>query len=188
MNTPPLRPVTTLPETRPGSLLNTARARRASASITARPSGLPISSSPVNSPTSGAGRAAELGECGEHEAVHHQPGLHVGDARAVGDAVADRERPPRGLAIGEHRVAMAHQHDVAARVACRPVPRRRGAQAVAVAGLLRMVSTGNAVAARKRGPRRRPRRCRACCSCRCRCPPSRAAARSSRPAGWRARR
>ena len=55
MNTPPLRPVTTLPDTRPGSRLNTTRARRASASITARPSGLPISSSPVNRPTSGAG-------------------------------------------------------------------------------------------------------------------------------------
>ena len=55
MNTPPLRPVTTLPDTRPGSELNTTRARRASASITARPSGLPISSSPVNSPSIGAG-------------------------------------------------------------------------------------------------------------------------------------
>ena len=55
MNTPPLRPVTTLPVARPGSLLNTTRACRASSSMTGRPSGLPISSSPVNRPTSGAG-------------------------------------------------------------------------------------------------------------------------------------
>ena len=55
MNTPPLRPVTTLPLGRPGSELNTARARRASASMIGRQAGEPISSSEVNSPTSGAG-------------------------------------------------------------------------------------------------------------------------------------
>ena len=55
MKTPPLRPVTTLPVGRPGSLLKTTRALRASASITGRPSGEPISSSPVNRPTSGPG-------------------------------------------------------------------------------------------------------------------------------------
>ena len=55
LNTPPLRAFTTLPETRPGSLLKTTRAFFASASMTGRPSGLPISSSPVNSPTSGPG-------------------------------------------------------------------------------------------------------------------------------------
>ena len=55
LNTPPLRAFTTLPDARPGSELNTTRAPRASASITGRPSGEPISSSPVNSPTSGPG-------------------------------------------------------------------------------------------------------------------------------------
>ena len=34
------------------------------------------------------GRAAEFCKRGEHEAVHHQPGLHVGHAGAIGDAVA----------------------------------------------------------------------------------------------------
>jgi hypothetical protein len=53
--TPPLRPVTMPPEGRPGSELNTARASRATDSITSRPSGEPISSSPVNKPSSGAG-------------------------------------------------------------------------------------------------------------------------------------
>ena len=77
-------------------------------------------------------RAAELRERGEHEAVHHQPRLHVGDARPVGDAVADGERPARHLAIGEDRVAMAHQHDVAAGVARGAVPRHGRTQAVAV--------------------------------------------------------
>ena len=55
MNTPPLRPFTTLPVGRPGSELNTARARRASASMIGRHAGEPISSSEVKSPTSGAG-------------------------------------------------------------------------------------------------------------------------------------
>ena len=36
------------------------------------------------------------------------------------------------LAVGEHRVAMAHEHDVAAGVAGRPVPRHSGPQAVAM--------------------------------------------------------
>lgn len=53
--TPPLRPVTTPPLGRPGSELKTTRASRAVASITSRPSGLPISSSPVKRPSSGPG-------------------------------------------------------------------------------------------------------------------------------------
>ena len=77
-------------------------------------------------------RPAELREGCEHEAVHHEARLHVGDAGTISGAVADGERPTRYLAIGEHRVAMAHQHDVAAGVAGRAVPGNRGAQAVAV--------------------------------------------------------
>ena len=47
MNTPPLRLVTTLPVGRPGSELYTARAVRASRSITGRDDGEAISSSAV---------------------------------------------------------------------------------------------------------------------------------------------
>jgi len=47
--------------------------------------------------------------------------------------------PPLSLAVREHGVAMAHQHDVAARVGAavllRPIPGHRGAQAIAVLGL-----------------------------------------------------
>ena len=54
-NTPPLRPVTTLPVGRPGSELNTARAPRAVFSMMSRQAGEPISSSDVISMRSGAG-------------------------------------------------------------------------------------------------------------------------------------
>ena len=54
-NTPPLRPVTTLPLGRPGSELNTQRAPRATRSMTGREEGEPISSSLVTRPASGAG-------------------------------------------------------------------------------------------------------------------------------------
>jgi len=57
-NTPPLRPVTTLPEGRPGSALKTKPALRAKGSMTDLLRGEPISSSQVNRPvTSGAGSA-----------------------------------------------------------------------------------------------------------------------------------
>ena len=65
-----------------------------------------------------ARRAADAGERLEHEGVHHQARLHVGDAGAVGPIVLDPERPLRGGALREHRVAMAEQQDV--RVARRP--------------------------------------------------------------------
>ena len=55
MKTPPLRPVTTLPEGRPGSELRTARALLADSSMIGRHAGEPISSSEVMSPTRGAG-------------------------------------------------------------------------------------------------------------------------------------
>ena len=54
-NTPPLREVTTLPEGRPGSELNTQRAWRPTRSITGREEGEAISSSLVMRPASGAG-------------------------------------------------------------------------------------------------------------------------------------
>ncbi len=53
--TPPLRPVTTFPEMRPGSALKTARAPLAVDSMVPRDAGEPISSSLVKRPTSGAG-------------------------------------------------------------------------------------------------------------------------------------
>ncbi len=60
MNTPPLRPVTTPPPGRPGSLLKTARAARASVMISSFDDGEPISSSAVKSAVTGAGAAANL--------------------------------------------------------------------------------------------------------------------------------
>ena len=149
MNTPPLRPVTTLPDTRPGSRVeHHAGAARLGLDHRAAfgAADLLVAGEQADQRRR---RAAELREGGEHEAVHHQPRLHVGDARAIGDAVADGERPARHLAIGKDRVAMAHQHDVAAGVALRPVPRHRGAQAVAML-LLRTTSTGMSCAAMKR--------------------------------------
>ena len=110
MNTPPLRPVTTAPLARPGSELNTARARPASASISAREDGEPISSSEVKSATRGTD-AAEALEGSQHERVHDQAGLHVGDAWAVGAAVVDTERAAPRLTGRKYRVAMAHQQD-----------------------------------------------------------------------------
>ena len=60
MKTPPLRPVTTPPFARPGSELKTTRARRASASITGRPSGLADLLVAREQRDQRAGRAAEL--------------------------------------------------------------------------------------------------------------------------------
>ena len=140
MNTPPLRPVTTLPLGRPGSELNTARARRASASMIGRHAGEPISSSDGEQADQRRGRAAELLERREHERVHHQARLHVGDARPIGAAVLDPERAARRLALGKHRVAMAHQHDGGVR---RPADGR--AQRVAI-GLVRDRLAGDLVA------------------------------------------
>lgn len=80
-----MRPVTTLPLGRSGSLLNTARAYRAVASIAGRQAGDQISSSLVMRPINGVRRAAEL------RIGHHQPGLHVADARSIGPAIGDVE-------------------------------------------------------------------------------------------------
>ncbi len=132
MNTPPLRPVTTLPDTRPGSLLKTTRARRASGlDHRAAFGGADFLVAGEQADQRGGG-AAEAGEGGQDEAVHHQAGLHVGDAGAIGDAVADGERAARCLAVGKDGVAVAHQHDVAAGVAgdvgrTRPAIRSPGA-------------------------------------------------------------
>ena len=60
MNTPPLRPVTTPPPGRPGSLLKTARAARASFMMSSFDDGEPISSSAVKSAVIGAGAAANF--------------------------------------------------------------------------------------------------------------------------------
>src|SRR3546814_8980448 len=52
------------------------------------------------------GRTAETLERRQHERVHHQAGLHVGDAGAVGGVAVHRERPAGRLAVREHRVAV----------------------------------------------------------------------------------
>ena len=109
-NTPPLRPVTMLPLGRPGSELKTQRAPRATRSMIGRDEGEPISSSLVMRPARGR-RPAEPLEGREHESIDDEPALHVGDARTVGAAVLDAERPAAGLALREHGVAVAHQHD-----------------------------------------------------------------------------
>lgn len=53
--------------------------------------------------------AAEFVEGSRHEDVHHDAGLHVGNAGPVGALVLDRERALAGLALAEHGVAMPHQ-------------------------------------------------------------------------------
>ena len=53
--------------------------------------------------------AAEFVEGGGDEDVHHDAGLHVGDAGPVGALVVNRERAASGLALGEDGVAMPHQ-------------------------------------------------------------------------------
>jgi len=85
------------------------------------------------------GSATEAREGGEDEAVHRQAGLHVSDARTIGDAVTDGRGTAKRFAIVEDGVAMAHQHDVAAhvsRVGIRRSPPREGCQqAIAVPAL-----------------------------------------------------
>ena len=56
-------------------------------------------------------RAAEALEGRQHEGVEDEAGLHVDHAGAVGAAALDAERAAPHLAFGEHRVAVAHQHD-----------------------------------------------------------------------------
>jgi len=55
--------------------------------------------------------AAEALESLEHEGVHHETRLHVGDAGAVGASALDLEFAPGRLTLRKHRVAMPHQHD-----------------------------------------------------------------------------
>jgi hypothetical protein len=72
MNTPPLRPVTTLPVGRPGSELNTAR--HAALRLDDRAAGgrtdLLVGG---EQPNQWRRRAAEFLEGREHEGIHHQP-------------------------------------------------------------------------------------------------------------------
>ena len=132
-------------------------------------------------------RAAEFLDRGEHEAVHHQAGLHVGDARPIGAVALDLERPARRLAFREHRVAMAHQQD-------RPVAERRriladgGGDGVAEF-VVRRDLAGDAVLVEKI-PDVAADRIDAglVVGCRCRCSPAFAAAPAWRRAGRRANR
>ena len=121
MNTPPLRPVTTPPPGRPGSLLKTARAARASFMMSSFDDGEPISSSAVKSAVIGAGAAANFLSAAMTKALMVEPRLHVGATRAGRLAVGDAERTAHGLALPEHGVAMAHQQDRRVAGAC-PVP------------------------------------------------------------------
>jgi hypothetical protein len=111
MNTPPLRPFTTLPAW-PARLGVEHGAGAARLGLDDRAAcGRADLLVRGEQPDQRRRRAAELLEGGEHEGVHHQPGLHIGDARAIGVAVLYSERPARRLAFRKHRVAMAHQHD-----------------------------------------------------------------------------
>ena len=86
MNTPPLRPVTATPAPRPGSELNTARARpRESLDHLARERRADLLVAGEQR-RDRRGCAAELLQRRQHEAIHHQAGLHVGDAGTVGAA------------------------------------------------------------------------------------------------------
>ena len=79
-------------------------------------------------------RAAEPGERLEHERVHHQPGLHVGDARAVSPIALDPERPLGHGAFREHGVAMPEQQDMGV-VGARLARPHRGLHREAAVGL-----------------------------------------------------
>ena len=57
------------------------------------------------------GRTAEFLEGLQHEGVHHETGLHIGDAWAVGTAVLDAKPPFFCLALGKNGVAMSHQQN-----------------------------------------------------------------------------
>jgi hypothetical protein len=59
------------------------------------------------------GRAAMPAEGSQDEQVHHQPGLHVRDARPIGAGALDAERTARRLALRKDGIAMAHQQNVA---------------------------------------------------------------------------
>ena len=50
-------------------------------------------------------------QCFEHEGIHDEARFHVGDPRAKGLIAIDPERALCDGPVGEHRVAMAHQHD-----------------------------------------------------------------------------
>ena len=106
-----MRDVTTLPLGRPGSELNTQRACRPTRSITGRDDGEAISSSLVMRPASGAGAPPKRLKAASTKALSTRPALHVDHAGAIGAAALDAERTARHLALGEHGVAMAHQHD-----------------------------------------------------------------------------
>ena len=106
-----MRDVTTLPLGRPGSELNTQRAARPTRSMTGREDGEAISSSLVMRPASGAGAPPKRLKAASTKALRTRPAFHVDHAGAVGAAALDAERTARHLAFGEHRVAVAHQHD-----------------------------------------------------------------------------
>ena len=147
MNTPPLRPVTATPgaAARLGvehrargarePLDHRARERRADLLVAGEQR------------RHRRRRAAEFLERRQHEAVHHQARLHVGDAGAVGAVAFDLERPAGRLALGKDGVAMAHQQD-------RPVAAGRivpdgGGDGVAELGVGRDLA-GDAVAVEER--------------------------------------
>ena len=56
-------------------------------------------------------RSTTAPEGGEHERIDDEPALHVGDPGSVGAGALDVERAAAGLALGEHGVAVAHEHD-----------------------------------------------------------------------------
>jgi len=47
----------------------------------------------------------------DHESIHNETGLHVGDPRAEGLVAVDPERALCHCPVGKYRVAMPHQHD-----------------------------------------------------------------------------
>ena len=69
--------------------------------------------------------ATDAGKGLEHESVHHEARLHVGDAGAEGELALDAERARLRRALGKDRVAMAEQQDV---VVGPPSRRHRGFQ------------------------------------------------------------
>ena len=184
--TPPLRPVTTSPEGRPGSELNTARAaapRLDHRAALGRADLLVAREEPR-----GPGAAEARKRRGRTCSSPARPSCRRRPARKP--ARLDPEGPALRSPLREHLVAVAHQHDAAP-----ALPPAGGApssharlQAIAVGRARAPFPRGCRALQGSAAPARPPRPRRPCRRCRRPYPPSRAARRASRPPANRATR
>ena len=179
MNTPPLRPVTAAPSARPGSELK-HDPRGAGVLLDHRPrerrADLLVAGEQRHHRRR---RAAEPLDGGQHEAVHHEAGLHVGDARPIGAVAVDLERPARRLAL---RGTRCRGGPSAGSAGCRGATWPTVAEMASPNFSPVVTSLGDAVLAEETARYgRRPRRRRPCRRSRSRCSPAPQAAPALRP-------